>query len=77
MTCCYVTALSLPCCFVSIRVLECRIADEYDVHFEEIGQFNSVYVSSASRVMPHEVFVVFSVSNFTIEITGYVEQCTR
>ena len=28
-------------------------------------------------MMSHEVFVVFFVSNFTIEITCYVEQCAR
>ena len=47
------------------------------MHFEEIGQCNSVYVSSAPRMMFHEVFVVFFVSNFTIEITCYVKQCAR
>ena len=46
LTRCYVTALSLPCCFVSSGMLECRIAGEWAVHFEQIGQCH--YVSSAS-----------------------------
>ena len=47
------------------------------MHFEEIGQCNSVDVSSAPRMMFYEVSIVFDVFNFTTDITCYVEQCVR